>query len=499
MKTFRILMMLIVGTVAVHGQGGPALSDADWASLGGGFTANGQVNAAVVDTNGNLYVAGQFQQGGGFIVAEWNGSAWSVLGSGMNAPVSALAVSGTNVFAGGSFTMAGGTSANYIARWNGSAWSALGSGMNGRVSALAVSDGTLYVWGNFTMAGGVPAGNIAQWNGSAWSAQGSGLSGDGSADGVRAPTVSGGEVHAGGNLTTAGGVPVSKSLLPSVPANIPVLAGPILNPANGHYYYLVGSNTWTGSEAWAEAMGGHLATIRNAAENQWVYDTFSGLVQRGLWIGFYDPSKDDNGLPHASNFVWVSGEPVTYTDWGPASGCPYPEPNDGAHSGTHEYYTGILWPATTRAGYWNDVPNDGYDGAYATNGVVEVIPSSSNPYNLPKPPASGSPQGTWMLETQDDSAGAQSPTNQHLSAPNLSIAAPDISSISITTNGWFLLEWAAPSNELFEVEWATNLVPPISWTTNAGGYIPPNSATNFIFVDTNPPARWLIYRLVEFR
>ena len=43
--------------------------------------------------------------------------------------MNALAVSGSALYAGGYFTTAGGTSANYIAQWNGSSWSALGSGM----------------------------------------------------------------------------------------------------------------------------------------------------------------------------------------------------------------------------------------------------------------------------------------------------------------------------------------------------------------------------------
>ena len=37
------------------------------------------------------------------------------------------------LYAGGEFTTAGGNAANDIAQWNGSSWSALGSGMNGDV------------------------------------------------------------------------------------------------------------------------------------------------------------------------------------------------------------------------------------------------------------------------------------------------------------------------------------------------------------------------------
>src|ERR1019366_5230072 len=76
--------------------------------------------------------------------------------------VSALAVSGSTLYAGGDFSTAGGNPAAYIAKWNGSSWSALGSGMSvadiygASVSALAVS-GTgsdLYAGGDFDTSGG---------------------------------------------------------------------------------------------------------------------------------------------------------------------------------------------------------------------------------------------------------------------------------------------------------------------------------------------------------
>src|SRR2546428_224512 len=77
--------------------------------------------------------------------------------------------SGRDVSAGGYFTRAGGSAANYIAKWNGTSWSALGSGMGGlaagylrSVYALAVSDSDLYAGGTFTTAGGKVSAYIAR-------------------------------------------------------------------------------------------------------------------------------------------------------------------------------------------------------------------------------------------------------------------------------------------------------------------------------------------------
>jgi len=60
-----------------------------------------------------------------------------------------------DVVTGGSFTAAGGASANYIARWDGSNWSPMGTGMDAPVLALAVMpNGDVVAAGNFATAGG---------------------------------------------------------------------------------------------------------------------------------------------------------------------------------------------------------------------------------------------------------------------------------------------------------------------------------------------------------
>jgi len=152
----------------------PTFSDADWVSLNPGIPgANSTVRAMVVDGSGNLYVGGDFPLIGTVVanrIAKWNGSAWSALGSGVAGgsfpSVYALAVIGSDLYAGGRFTKAGGVNIGYgIAKWNGSAWSALGTGMYGGVGALAFgSTGHLYLGGSFIFAGTTLSPFIAQAN-----------------------------------------------------------------------------------------------------------------------------------------------------------------------------------------------------------------------------------------------------------------------------------------------------------------------------------------------
>src|SRR6266496_986842 len=139
--------------------------------------------------------------------------------------LSALAVSGSNVYAGGFFSTAGGRAVKNIAKWNGSSWSALGSGIGGAdlfsasVSALAVSGSNVYAGGYFTNAGGRAASSIAKWDGSSWTALGSGMGG-GDYPLVYALAVSGSDLYAGGNFLTAGGkvsAYVARAYLPALP------------------------------------------------------------------------------------------------------------------------------------------------------------------------------------------------------------------------------------------------------------------------------------------
>ena len=85
--------------------------------------------------------------------------------------VYALAASGSDVYAGGLFGMMDGSAYNNIARWSGKTWSTLGSGVGGGhaiyppvVRVLVVSGRDVYAGGDFTTAGGKASAYVARAN-----------------------------------------------------------------------------------------------------------------------------------------------------------------------------------------------------------------------------------------------------------------------------------------------------------------------------------------------
>jgi hypothetical protein len=160
----------------------------------------------------------------------------------------------------------------------------------------------------------------------------------------------------------------------------PRASGDVVHTAafNGHTYHLLdtnGAKWWLASEAEAIGLGGHLVTINDAVENQWVFDTFApvainyananNLPDRqaiSLWIGLSDHLVE-------GNFVWASGEPVGYTNWAPG------EPAGG---GPDEDFAGIsVNLGRFTPGTWHDIVGNTrvVDLPF---GVVEVVPEPSS-------------------------------------------------------------------------------------------------------------------------
>jgi len=151
-------------------------------------------------------------------------------------------------------------------------------------------------------------------------------------------------------------------------SNLSIVAGPFLNRDNGHYYYMLNSTNWTTSELWAQALGGHLAEVNDANEQNWIYDTFAnfgGGTNFTMWIGL---TNDVTG----QNFSWSTGDSnIGYTNWdiGQPTNCGV------AH------YVAILGPTNSHPGNWTMLDNDGLTCSGVTNkpfGVVEVDEIQTN-------------------------------------------------------------------------------------------------------------------------
>ncbi len=175
------------GGMAVKANGIAEWNGSSWSALGLGVS--GTVRA-LATSGSDVYAGGLFTRAtnSGNItvpvnyIAKWDGSSWSALGSGMNFWVYSLTASGSDVYAGGWFSRATNSGnitvpVNYIAKWDGNEWGALGSGMGGGtlipvVGSLAVSDTALYAGGSFSTAGGNVSGYAAKASFSAISSPG---------------------------------------------------------------------------------------------------------------------------------------------------------------------------------------------------------------------------------------------------------------------------------------------------------------------------------------
>ncbi len=147
-----------------------------------------------------------------------------------------------------------------------------------------------------------------------------------------------------------------------------VIQGPLTYPANDHTYYLLDASSWTDAEAAAVSLGGHLVTINDQDENNWVWKMFypghpndPNDPDPHLWIGL-------NDIDSEGTFEWTNGDPVTFTNW---------DNNQPSNSGGIEDYVG-MWEvpppdASGIAGKWNDFDNLPPVSSRIGYGVVEII------------------------------------------------------------------------------------------------------------------------------
>ena len=154
---------------------------------------------------------------------------------------------------------------------------------------------------------------------------------------------------------------------------VPAMGAPVQwrveDGGNGHYYELVGNIvhypddvwSWQDAKLIAESrswlgLQAHLATITTAAENQFILDAFFVSQRWPTWIGLTDSEtyggteSYNYGWParQTQGWVWVTGEPVEYTNWHPDFETPanFYEDSDfvtiGSQWNDHAYWVDIL-------------------------------------------------------------------------------------------------------------------------------------------------------------
>lgn len=141
--------------------------------------------------------------------------------------------------------------------------------------------------------------------------------------------------HARQHNETKGGFRVALTVgnssppAPSRPAHVPADA----KEFGGHYYKLFEEKmTWHEAKTQCDGVGGHLVTISNQQENDYV-----ALLtpRKDAWIGLTDEERE-------GTWVWVTGEPLTFTFWRAGN----PDNLGGA-----EHWADVMWGHGWK---WND-------------------------------------------------------------------------------------------------------------------------------------------------
>ena len=105
----------------------------------------------------------------------------------------------------------------------------------------------------------------------------------------------------------------------------------------GHSYMLFDSDMdWQEAKACCEELGGHLAAITSAEENEFLYSYISGLDYGSVVFGFSDEATE-------GSWQWVTGEQPVYLNWSDG------EPNN---QGKYEHYG--MYYEKNKDGRWND-------------------------------------------------------------------------------------------------------------------------------------------------
>lgn len=144
-------------------------------------------------------------------------------------------------------------------------------------------------------------------------------------------------------------------------------------PANGHRYALTDWGPWVQCEAEAVGQGGHLVTVNDEAERDWLIDLsanpfgnqysrdFPGISgHNGVWVGL---EYNEGDIHSQDSWQWVNGEPIDYWEVQPSFYY-----YDGIHmtmTGTYHYIA---------PGQFVNGPHHDNDPRVYLRGIIEVVP-----------------------------------------------------------------------------------------------------------------------------
>lgn len=201
----------------------------------------------------------------------------------------------------------------------------------GAASNLAGSSAAQSGTGSVNPPGGA-SGSVSAGGAEATAAADSGgTSNSGTAPGGGSSAASAGMSQAGG-ASSAGGQPASPSI-----ESCDMLEGSVSNEQNHHCYRLEADELpFAAARDACTARGGHLVTIADAAENDFVLQVHGD----DHWLGAND-GRDDR-TAGVGDYAWVSGEPWSYEHWEGgqpnAHAIDCPDESGGAHCHEHCAY-----------------------------------------------------------------------------------------------------------------------------------------------------------------
>jgi hypothetical protein len=246
----------------------------------------------------------------------------------------------------------------------------------------------------------------------------------------------------------------------------------------------------------------------------------------GMFISWYAPTNYQFHLqstPSLLPMTWQNFKGViSYASYVTATNSFFSYFDDGSQTGgfgfTRFYRIQLLNSPTNTAPFFihGTPPNDNIDAGQSlivTNAAADYdLPAQILTYALQtdvvgtnQPAIDNHGVITWTPDiTQTNSSNhfttivtdsgvpPKSVTNSFVVVVSTNVV-PSFSSVVLVTNG-VALTWYAPTNEQFNMHWATNLTPPIIWNMFPKTFTSTNGI--FFFVDTNMSSAMKFYQLI---